>query len=163
MAFVVIHHVRTLPTPLPRLLAGWTEMPVETVSHGLQLRPNQVYVLPSGKEIELMDGSFGLRQRTKPKGWANVISLFVDSLSKSGHLGIAVILSGLDADGAQALAKFSQEGGITIVQDPKTAKNPQMPEAAIRTGHVNYVLPPDAIADRLEHCGEELSTAEAYV
>jgi chemotaxis response regulator CheB len=159
MAFVVIHHVRTFRSHLPQLLSGWTRMPVKLVSHGLLLRPDHVYVLPSGLEIALRDGNFVLRRRTKRKGWANVISVFLESLSKGGHPGIAVILSGMDQDGAVALAASTQKGGLTIVQDPETARSPAMPEAATKTGYVKYVLPPEEIPERLEKTAVQMRMA----
>jgi two-component system, chemotaxis family, CheB/CheR fusion protein len=63
--------------------------------------------------------------------------------------GIAVILSGLDADGAQALKAFHELGGVTIVQNPRGAEQQAMPLAAITTGFVDYVLNPEEIADEL--------------
>ena len=56
LAFVVIHHVRNVPTRLPQLLSAWTEMPVALAVVGESVRPNSVYVLPSGMEIILSDG-----------------------------------------------------------------------------------------------------------
>ena len=154
MAFVVIHHLSRYSTHLPLLLAGCTSMPVEFVVPGRIILPNHVYVLPSGQEMKICDGHFSLRPRSKVWGWTNVVSLFLESLTNSRHQGIAVILSGLDKDGAEALEAFKRNGGITIVQEPKSAKNPQMPEAAISTGYVNYVLPPEEIATQLEAIAE---------
>lgn len=85
-----------------------------------------------------------------------MISVFLESLSKSRHKGVAVIFSGLDKDGAEALAEFKRNGGITIVQEPKTAKSPQMPEAAIDTGTVDYVLAPAQIPAQLESIVKDL-------
>jgi two-component system, chemotaxis family, CheB/CheR fusion protein len=79
-----------------------------------------------------------------------VISVFIDSLSRSKRHGIAVILSGCDDDGSAAIAALGKRGGLVIVQDPVTAERPEMPRAAIETGHVDYVLPPKGIAEELE-------------
>jgi chemotaxis response regulator CheB len=159
MAFVVIHHLRQgHPTLLPVILSNCTSMPVQLVEPGIALQSNQVYVLPSGQEMVLTDGAFALHPRTKLRGWANVVSLFLDSLTESQHAGIAVILSGMDADGAKALKAFKQRGGITIAQIPNTASNREMPLAAIKTGAVDHILEPEAIAGRLERIAEDLKS-----
>jgi two-component system, chemotaxis family, protein-glutamate methylesterase/glutaminase len=156
MAFVVIHHIRSFPTLLPKIISSCTRMPVQVAAPGLVIRPNRVYILPSGKEITAADGYFSMRSRSKQKGWTNVFSVFLESLVKSRHAGIAVVLSGSDANGAAALKDFEGGGGITIVQTPESAELPDMPQAAIDTGHVNYVLPPAQIAAQLEKTAHKL-------
>ena len=150
MAFIVVHHLHKIPTLLPEILAKCTEMPVELAAADMTLEQDHVYILPSGQEATVADGYFLVGPRTKLRGWTNVFTLLLDSLSKSQHQGIAVVLSGLDEDGAAALEKFNETGGITIVQAPKSAERPEMPEAAIHTGLVDYVLAPGAIAAELE-------------
>ncbi len=150
MAFVVLHHRRSFPMNLDKILAGCTPMPVKMATSGLKIEPNHVYVLHSGEEMIVRDGSFSTRARSKVHGWPNIVTVFLDSLSKSKHRGIAVILSGLDENGSAALRAFSDMGGITIVQSPESAELPDMPRAAIKTGTVNYVLAPEAIAGQLE-------------
>lgn len=156
MAFVVIHHLSRFTTHLPSLISHCTRMPVELIVPGRIILPNHVYVLPSGQEVAIRDDHFSLCPRSKLWGWTNVISVFLESLAKSRHKGVAVIFSGLDKDGAEALAEFKRNGGITIVQEPKTAKSPQMPEAAIDTGTVDYVLPPAQIPVQLESIVKDL-------
>lgn len=156
MAFVILHHVRSFPTRLDRILRGCTSMPVEMAASGSEIQPNHVYVLPSGDEMIVSDGSFRTRPRSKASGWPNIVTVFLDSLSKSKHAGIAVILSGLDENGAAALRAFANRGGITIVQSPQSAEWPDMPRAAIKSGKVNYVLAPEAIAGQLEKSARTL-------
>lgn len=150
LAFVVIHHLQC-PTLLPVMLSSCTAMPVDLASANQALRPNHVYVIPSGKEIRLADGFFSLQPRSKFGGWTNVFTLFLNSLSNSHHPGVAVVLSGLDEDGAAALKTLREKGGITIAQAPESA--------AIKTGCVDYVLAPDAIATQLEKIAEDLEDA----
>jgi chemotaxis response regulator CheB len=156
MAFVVVHHVRNVRTQLPEILSRCTSMPVTLAQPALLLRPNHVYVLPSGTEMRLANGHFSLRPRSKLWGYTNVLTIFLESMAKSNHPGIAVILSGLDADGSAALKSFREHGGITIIQEPQTAENPGMPSAAWNTGFVDYALPPAAIAGQLEALADRL-------
>jgi len=122
------------------------------------VRPNHVYVLPSGKEVTLADSFFSVRSQSKPTGFSNVLTLLIDSLAKSNHRSVAVVLSGIDADGAAALREFRQHGGIVIAQKPDTAERPGMPVAAIHTGVVDHILRPKAIAGRLEEIAREFGT-----
>jgi two-component system, chemotaxis family, protein-glutamate methylesterase/glutaminase len=158
MAFVVVHHIRKVPTLLPEILSTCTPMPVQLASGGLVVRPNHVYVLPSGTEVTLADSFFSVRSQSKHKGFSNVFTLLLKSLAKSNHRSVAVILSGVDADGAGALREFREHGGIVIAQEPDTAERPGMPTAAIRTGVVDDVLPPAAIAGRLEEIAQEFGS-----
>jgi chemotaxis response regulator CheB len=77
-----------------------------------------------------------------------VITVFLRSLTKhwDGKI-IAVIVSGYDGDGAAALCGIKEAGGITLAQKPETAGQPDMPESAIESGFIDFILSPDR-ADR---------------
>jgi chemotaxis response regulator CheB len=62
---------------------------------------------------------------------------------------IAVIVSGFDGDGADALKSVKEAGGITIAQKPETAKQPDLPESAIASGYIDFVLSPEDIAKKI--------------
>lgn len=163
MAFIVISHVsRTEPTKLPWLLSMWSKMPVNLARNGMVVKPNHIYVIPPGQEITVGDGHFAARPRSKRRGWSNVITVFLDSLVKSRKpAGVAVILSGMDADGAGALQEFNNQGGLTIVQDLESAECKAMPHSAIDTGFVDYVLPPQSIAARIEEIAKSFQKSSA--
>jgi len=65
---------------------------------------------------------------------------------------LGIILTGANSDGAQGIKKISLLGGTTIAQQPETTDHPEMPRAAINTGHVQHILGPDAIGDFLLQC-----------
>jgi chemotaxis response regulator CheB len=162
MAFVVITHFGpNYKTHLPDLLSRWSEMPVQLVERGLVIRPNHVYIIPPGKELIVRDGWFSTTPRSR---YPNVITLFLDSLTVHRKPpGIAVILSGMDSDGADALPGFGRAGGIVIAQRPDSAEYEDMPRSAIRTGFVNYVLSPEEIPGHIELLGRQLTSGEAAV
>jgi hypothetical protein len=62
---------------------------------------------------------------------------------------IAVIVSGYDGDGAEALCGIKEVGGITIEQRLDTARQPDMPESAIQSGCIDFVLSPEDIAQEI--------------
>ena len=56
------------------------------------------------------------------------------------------IVSGYDGDGAAALCGIKEVGGITIAQKLETAGQPDMPESAIASGCIDFILSPEDIA-----------------
>lgn len=148
LVFVVIHHL-AVRTVLPEILSFHTAMPVKEAVEGEVALRNHVYILPAGMEMTIADGIFSLRPRSKPTGWPNVMTIFIDSLARSRHPGIAITLSGLGSDGAGALKAFKEHEGVTIVQAPETADREDLPLSWMNTGFVDHVLEPDAIAPQL--------------
>jgi chemotaxis response regulator CheB len=79
-----------------------------------------------------------------------VITVFLRSLTKNWDgILIAVIVSGYDGDGAAALCGIKEVGGITIAQKPDTAAQPDMPESAIASGCIDFILSPADIAKEI--------------
>jgi two-component system chemotaxis response regulator CheB len=150
VAIVIVNHLRTVATQLHEILPSTTAMPVELITEGLDIQPNRVYIIPAQRDLHVLDGEFRLRPISKPRGWPDVITVFLRSLTKhwDGKL-IAIIVSGYDGDGAAALCGIKDVGGITIAQKPETAKQPDMPESAIESGCIDFVLSPEDIAQRI--------------
>ena len=85
-----------------------------------------------------------------------VITVFLRSLAQNwGGKLVAVIVSGLDADGAGALREIKEAGGVTIAQAPDTAQWSDMPTSAIRTGYIDYILPAEDIAQKIAQIANE--------
>jgi two-component system chemotaxis response regulator CheB len=147
VAIVIVNHVRTVATLLHQILPRHTEMPVELITEGLLIQPNRVFIIPEQHDLHVLDGEFRLRPISKPRGWPDVITVFLRSLTQhwSGKL-IAIIVSGYDGDGAAALCGIKDVGGITIAQKLDTARHPDMPESAIESGCIDFILSPEDIA-----------------
>ena len=150
VAIVIVNHVRNVATQLHEILPRFTSMPVELISEKLDIRPNRVFIIPSQHDLHVLDGEFRLMPVSKPQGWPDVITVFLRSLTRNwdGKL-IAVIVSGYDGDGAAALCGIQEAGGITIAQKLDTAVQPDMPESAIASGCVDFVLSPEEIAKKI--------------
>ncbi len=158
VAIVIVNHLRTVATTLHEILPHFTEMPVELITENLLIEPNHVYIIPEQHDLHVFDGKFRLKPISKPRGWPDVITVFLRSLTKNwdGKL-IAVIVSGYDGDGSAALCGIKEVGGITIAQKLDTAKQPDMPESAIESGCIDFVLSPEDIAReivRISHAQE---------
>jgi len=150
VAIVIVNHLRTVATSLHEILPKYTEMSVELITEKLDIQPNHVFIIPEKRDLHVLDGEFRLKPISKPWGWPDVITVFMLSLAENwdGKL-IAVIVSGYDGDGAAALSSIKDAGGITIAQKPETAKQPDMPESAIESGHIDFVLSPEDIAKKI--------------
>jgi chemotaxis response regulator CheB len=150
VAIVIVNHLRTTATLLHKLLPHYTKMPVELITESLLIEPNHVFIIPEQRDLHVQDGEFRLKPISKPRGWPDVITVFLRSLTEhwDGKL-IAVIVSGYDGDGAAALCGIKEVGGITIAQKPDTATQPDMPQSAIASGCIDFVLSPENIAQEI--------------
>jgi len=150
VAIVIVNHLRTVATLLHEILPRFTDMPVELITERLDIRPNHVFIIPEQRDLHILNNEFRLKPISKPRGWPDVITVFLRSITKhwEGKL-IAVIVSGYDGDGAEALRGIKEVGGITIAQKPETAIRPDMPNSAIASGFIDYILSPEDIANEI--------------
>ena len=150
VAIVIVNHLRTVATHLHEILPGYTNMPVELITERLLIEPNHVFIIPEKRDLHVLNEEFRLKPISKPRGWPDVITVFLRCLTQhwDGKL-IAVIVSGYDGDGAAALCGIKEAGGITIAQKPETAGQPDMPESAMASGCIDFVLSPEDIAKEI--------------
>ncbi len=150
VAIVIVNQITKFPTLLHKVLSSFTTMPVDLITENLIIEPNRVFIIPENRDLHVHNGEFLLKPISKPRGWPDVITVFLRSLTRhwDGKL-IAVIVSGYDGDGAAALCGIKEVGGITIAQKLTTAIQPDMPESAIDTGCIDFVLSPENIAQEI--------------
>lgn len=147
VAVVIVNHLRTTATMLHEILPRYTAMPVKLITERLDIQPDHVFIIPAQRDLHVLNGEFRLKPISKPRGWPDVITVFLRSLTENwdGKL-ITVIVSGYDGDGAAALCGIKEVGGITIAQKLDTATQPDMPESAIASGCIDFILSPEDIA-----------------
>jgi len=150
-AFVIIQHLDpNHASNLSSLLARVTKMPVSQVTEGMPVKANHVYVVPPNSFMRAQDGILKLEPRQEIRGINMPIDHFFRSLAQNhGSRAIGMILSGTGSDGALGLEEIKDSGGITFVQDEKTAKFSGMPHSAIATGAADFILPVEGIAEEL--------------
>jgi two-component system chemotaxis response regulator CheB len=160
VAIVIVNHLRTATTRLHEILPRFTAMPVELITERLDIQPNHVFIIPAQRDLHVLEGEFRLKPISKPRGWPDVITVFLRSLTQhwDGKL-IAVIVSGYDGDGAAALCGIKEVGGITIAQKLDTAAQPDMPQSAIASGFIDFVLSPEDIAKEIVRIAHAASRA----
>ena len=148
VAVVIVNHITVMPTQLHQVLPRFSRMPVELITEELLIQPDHVYIIPANRDLHVDGEVFHLAPISKPRGWPDVITVFLRSLTEcwDGPL-IAVIVSGYD--GAAALCGIKEVGGITIAQTLDTAVQPDMPQSAIDSGCIDFVLSPEDIAHEI--------------
>jgi len=152
MAFVLIQHLDpSHPSLLVDALARATQMQVTQARDGERLEPNRIYVIPPGADLALHQGALVLFTRRDEPGRLHLpIDFFLRSLAaERGNRAIGVILSGTASDGTEGLKAIKGEDGITLVQEPTTAKFDGMPRSALDAGVVDFSLPVPALAREL--------------
>jgi two-component system, chemotaxis family, CheB/CheR fusion protein len=151
MAFVFIQHLDPKHhSILSELLAKTSNMPVLEAKHGTTVEPNHVYVIPPNVNMGILRRRLQLTPRAAETGQHAPIDFFMRSLAEARNSrSIGVVLSGTASDGTRGLTAIKAEGGITFAQDERSAKYNGMPHSAITSGCVDFILPPEKIAQEL--------------
>ncbi len=157
LAFIIVHHQPAEgKSLLTEILPYVTKMPVVLIADGEVVKADHVYIVPAGQQVTMDGDLFHIAPLSKRSGWPKNISIFLQTLAEDRKKqAIAVILSGFDSDGAAALQSIKDEGGIVIAQEFDTAKQPDMPISAVKTGCVDFVLSPTKIASELVRIAAE--------
>src|ERR1039457_5465040 len=82
VAIVIVNHLRTAATLLHKILPRFTEMPVELITERLLIQPNRVFIIPEQRDFQVLDGEFNIKPISKPRGWPDVITVFLRSLTE---------------------------------------------------------------------------------
>ena len=151
LSFVVVQHLSpTYRSMMAQLLSRETPMLVQEIQDGAVPQPNVVYITPPNRNVTLHDGTFHLVVPAKEAMPKPSVNLFFASLAE--HLGpnaIGVVLSGTGSDGAHGIHAIKAAGGFTFAQAPESAKYTGMPQSAIDTGSVDWVLKPEQIGPEI--------------
>ncbi|PSB28627.1 chemotaxis protein CheB [Stenomitos frigidus] len=128
-----------------------TVLPVQQAHAGDRLRPGVIYIAPPNYHaLVKLDGTLALTQSARTNFVRPSADRLFESVAASyGKRAIAVVLTGTGKDGAMGIQAIKQQGGLVIAQDKATAEYFGMPEAAIQTGMVDFVLLLTDIATKL--------------
>lgn len=151
MAFIYVQHLspdhKSLLTPI---LSKVTEMKVQEIENMELMLPNNVYVIPTDKIIQVTDGHIKLLPRPQNSSLISIDVLFASLAQTHKKNVIGVILSGNASDGTEGLKAIKHAGGITFAQDDSAQAN-SMPQSAIAAGVVDFVLSPEEMAEKLRN------------
>jgi hypothetical protein len=163
MAYVIVQHLAPdHPSIMDQLLAHDAKVPVAKIEDGQLLKPNIVYVIPSGHELTVHNGRFRLHDVGRERGVRMVIDRFFISLAEEyGHRAHCIVLSGTGTDGTTGLRAIKAAGGVAMAQESKSAKFSGMPDNAAATGLVDFVLKPHRMPLRLQEIEQHRGKVQA--
>lgn len=135
-------------TVLAQVLARRTALQVKLAEAGERVRPGTVYIAPPGRHLLVSSNGFLRLSTTELVHFVRPSAdlLFGSVASAYGPAAIACVLTGTGRDGATGVDAVKAHGGTVIAQDPKTAEFTGMPQSAVDTGAVDFVLPLEEIA-----------------
>lgn len=144
ISYVIIQHLSPdYKSLLVELVSRHTHMKVFEAEDNLVVSKNCIYVIPNNKLITLKGEKLFLEDKSSLKAPNNAVDVFLNALAREKKdSAIAVILSGTGTDGTKGIQEIKKYNGLVIVQDPATAKFDGMPNSAIHSGNVDFVLPP---------------------
>jgi two-component system CheB/CheR fusion protein len=152
LSFVVIQHLSpTYKSAMDQLLSRATALPVIQIENNLKVEPGHIYLSPPDKLVSMTRGKFRLTA-LKPSGRRRFLPIdhFFNVLAtQKKEAAVCIILSGSASDGTQGLKAVKAAGGLTFVQSPDDAGYAGMPESAIATQMVDFILPAAKISEKL--------------
>ena len=147
VAAVLIHHPELTKKNLVKLLSGQTALEILEATDGMAILADRIYVMPPDKFLSIARDRLTLTAPVHCDGLLMPIDHFFCSLAVDRQKRCCgILLTGGGSDGSLGLSEIRAAGGRAIMEDPKGARFPDIPQNAIRAGVVDAVLPVDAIA-----------------
>ncbi len=152
MAFVIVQHMDPSHKSLmAELMAKYTDLPVDEITDGEAAAPGRVYLKPSDRDVVFQDGRFFLMAPSRSSDPCLPIDILFRSLAEDrGGRAIGIVLSGTGSDGTLGLKAIKGAGGMTMAQAEQQAGYAGMPHSAIAAGAADFVLPVEAMPERLK-------------
>ncbi len=151
LSFIVIQHLSPdYKSLMVELLSKKTRIPVHRSEDGMEVKPNNIYMIPPKKNLTIFHGKLILKEKDQTRGVNLPIDIFFKSLAEDkADKAIAVVLSGTGSDGTRGVRAIKENGGMVMVQEGSSAKFDGMPRAAISTGVADFILRPEDMVDQL--------------
>lgn len=154
--FIVLHMAANSRSLLPRILSKHCALPVQFPDTQENIQPGQVYIAPPDHHLLVSHGEVFTTRGARENGHRPAIDpLFRSAAKVYGNRVIGVVLSGCQNDGTAGLVDIKRRGGIVIAQDPNDALFNSMPQSAIATEMVDFILPAGEIPARLSELAQK--------
>jgi two-component system chemotaxis response regulator CheB len=153
-AVILVQHMpAAFTTQFAAQLAEFTEIRVKEAESGDAIQPGCLYICPGAQHLRV--NPLGRMQLDSVSGriggYLPNIDVTMESVAAyGGALSIAVVLTGMGADGAQGAKAIKNAGGHVIAQDEATSVIFGMPAEAIKLHAVDQVLGLDDIYSAIE-------------
>lgn len=139
---LIVQHIGATESVLPAILADASALPTAFAADGEMLLAGHVYVAPPDHHMLVNDGRLELTRGPR-ENWARpaIDPLFRAAAMYYAQDAVGIVLSGRLNDGTAGLYEIKRWGGIAIVQTPREAEAPDMPQSALDNVPVDYCLP----------------------
>lgn len=142
----VVMHIGT-ETMLPHILTRCGNLPAFIAKDGKRYERGCIYCAPPHFHLSIKDHTTFLTRGPRENGHRPAVDVLFRSAARAHRSKVVgVVLSGGRDDGSAGLYAIKARGGVAIVQDPKEALTPHMPENAISMVDVDFCLPVRQIA-----------------
>lgn len=150
-SYIIIQHLSPdYKSMMGELLEKSTHLKIEQIKNNMEVLPGRIYLIPPVNNLVFENGYLHLLKKSRDQKLNLPIDLFLKSFAEyQKEKAIAVILTGTGSDGTRGIRAIKENDGMVMVQDPHQAKFDGMPQSAIQTGLVDYVL-------KVEEMGGEL-------
>lgn len=151
LAFVIVQHLNPQhSSALPELLQKRTAMQVVEAADNMPVQANRVYVIPPNRDLSVRDGKLHLVAPAESHGLRLPIDFFLRSLAQDRKdRAIGIVLSGMGSDGVFGLRAIKDQAGLTLAQEPTSARAASMPRSAIEAGVVDIVAATEALPEQI--------------
>ena len=163
-AYVVIQHLSPdFKSMMDQLLKKYTNMPIVQAEEDDIIERNKVYLVPAGTLLRVVSGRIKLTDLPKENRINLPINAIFSNFAHDAELAlIGIILSGTGSDGCRGIVALKEYGAMVIAQDPAEAQFNGMPQNAINTGAVDFVLKTDEMPEYIKNfVSHPLATAES--
>ncbi len=146
-AIVITQHMPPgFTTSFATRLNSLCRISVEEARNGQRILPGHAYIAPGGHHLRIdRSGSnyVAVVEDTEPvnRHRPSVEVLFKSAARVLGPNAIAIMLTGMGADGAQAMREMKDAGSYNYVQDEASCVVFGMPRMAIQSGAAHEILP----------------------
>jgi two-component system chemotaxis response regulator CheB len=147
---VVVQHLDPHhQTVIADILGRRSALKVKLAEANEHAAPGTIYVAPPNRHLLVgADGELTLSSSELVHFVRPSADLLFESVAGAyGPHAIACVLTGSGSDGAMGVTAVKSRGGTVIAEDPESAEFKGMPDAAVGTGSVDFVLPLNEIAD----------------
>jgi two-component system chemotaxis response regulator CheB len=151
---VVQHMPPGFTKSLAERLDSMSDIRVKEAEHGDILKPGWCYIAPGDKHLRITKDlgqlKIALGSDATVSGHRPSCDAMFDSIAQLGISNvIAVIMTGMGADGAKGLLNIKQNKNFVIAQDEESCVVFGMPKSAIKLNAVDKVVSLDAITDEI--------------
>jgi two-component system chemotaxis response regulator CheB len=148
---VVIHTAAASLDLMDPMIQPFTGLPVQYVSEDEEIKPGYLYLAPPDHHLVIKEkDQFGFEDGPKIKDSRPAVDRLFESAARVyGPAAIGVVLTGGDSDGTEGLRAIKAAGGITVVQDPTSARQPSMALSALTDDSPDYCVSLDDLAKLL--------------